>query len=117
MRKLIIALAVVAASLSFGTGAPATAGCEIVEYQGAPIEVCPVPVPDPTNCYTGWYQGAPIEVCLPTGESLPEGSTFNGEPVVFHVSAEYVAPVAVAPPTVLVPHDPDRWWFVWMGFA
>jgi hypothetical protein len=80
----------------------ATEGCTTVDYQGAPLEMCPPREPDPTNCYTGDYQGAPIEICLPTGEKLPEGSTYNGAPVVYHVSKDYVPPatVEVAAPVV-----------------
>jgi hypothetical protein len=66
-------------------------------YQGAPIEVCPPTIPDPTNCYTGWYQGAPQEVCMPTGW------TFNGQPLVIHVSKDYVAPVTVVEVAVAAP--------------
>ena len=47
-----------------------------------------------TDCYVGTYQGAPIEVCMPTGATLPQGTTMaNGDPVVIHVSKDYVAPV------------------------
>jgi hypothetical protein len=87
------------AALALGHASPVAAddGCEVVDYQGAPATICPPPIPDPTNCYTGWYQGAPIEVCLPTGETLPEGTTMaDGSPVVYHVSADYVPPAAVA---------------------
>ena len=50
------------------------------------------------GCTIGDYQGAPIEICLPTGEQLPEGSTYRGEPVVYHVSKDYVAPVVEVAP-------------------
>ncbi len=99
-RTIITATLTLAAT--FAVVAPATAdeGCTIGDYQGAPIEICPVREPDPTNCYTGDYQGAPIEICLPTGEQLPEGATYRGEPVVYHVSKDYVAPVVESTPVV-----------------
>jgi len=102
---MFVAALVVVATPS---NASAADGCETVDYQGAPVDVCPVPIPDPTNCYTGQYQGAPVEVCMPTGATLPEGSTIDGEPVVIHVAAEYVPPsdppaTTVAPAPAPVP--------------
>lgn len=91
MRYAITAIAV-AIIVAPATANAQEAGCYTGEYLGLPIEVCPVPEPDPTNCYDGWYQGAPIEICLPTGEQLPEGTTYNGQPVEYHVSKDYVAP-------------------------
>ena len=93
IRTLIITTTTLASVIAFASPAAADEGCTIGDYQGAPIEMCPVREPDPTNCYTGDYQGAPIEICLPTGEQLPEGTTYHGEPVVYHVSKDYVAPV------------------------
>ena len=100
----ITASITIAASVLVSSPASATDECYTGTYQGAPIEVCPPPIPDPTNCYTGWYQGAPQEVCMPTGW-VPEADwTFNGQPLVIHVSKDYVAPVAdeVAPVEVAV---------------
>ena len=94
MYKTLTATIIFAAA-SIAAGAPASAEteCYTGTYQGAPIEVCPPPIPDPTNCYTGWYQGAPQEVCMPTGWVPGADWTFNGEPLVIHVSKDYVAPV------------------------
>jgi len=91
----IITGTIIAASVLVASPASATTECYTGIYLGLPIEVCPPPIPDPTNCYTGWYQGAPQEVCMPTGW-VPEADwTFNGLPLVIHVSKDYVAPVAV----------------------
>lgn len=96
--RTLTTAAIIAGALAVAAPAAADEGCTVGDYQGAPVEMCPVQEPDPTNCYTGDYQGAPIEICLPTGEQLPEGSTYNGEPVVYHVSKDYVAPVVDAAP-------------------
>jgi hypothetical protein len=98
----IAALAVPAAAQADDT----TAECRTVDYQGAPLEMCPAQEPDPTNCYTGDYQGAPIEICMPTGwVPDPSWTTHQGEPIVMHVSKDYVAPVTTvdAPAPVAVP--------------
>ena len=95
MIKTLTATAIVAAAVLVGSPAAATDECYTGQYQGAPIEVCPPPIPDPTNCYTGWYQGAPQEVCMPTGWVPGADWTFNGQPLVIHVSKDYVAPVVV----------------------
>lgn len=111
MYKTLTA-ALIAATAGIIVGAPASAEteCYTGTYLGLPIEVCPPPIPDPTNCYTGTYQGAPQEVCMPTGW-VPEADwTIDGEPLVIHVSKDYVAPeatpaispAAVAPMTVEV---------------
>ena len=97
MKNLIIVGAIVLTALTFTSTASASDGCYTGDYQGAPIEICPEQEPDPTNCYTGEYQGAPIEVCMPTGSTLPEGSTFNGQPVVIQNSVNYVPPVVESP--------------------
>ena len=95
MIKTLTTAAIIAASALVASPAAATDECYTGEYQGAPIEVCPPPIPDPTNCYTGWYQGLPQEVCMPTGW-VPEADwTINGEPLVVHVSKDYIAPVVV----------------------
>jgi hypothetical protein len=78
-------------------------GCVTVDYQGAPADLCPEPVPDPTNCYTGDYQGAPIEVCMPTGQTLPEGTTIGGEPVVIHNATGYTPPAVEQSPQISAP--------------
>ena len=85
------------------TTATADQGCTTGTYQGAPVDICPAPIPDPTNCYTGWYQGAPIEVCMPTGATLPEGSTMNGLPVVIHHSTTIIEVAAVVETPVDAP--------------
>lgn len=111
MKKIAVSIIMVAGGLA----APVTAaaqevdvnGCYVGDYQGVPIDVCPPPVPDPTNCYTGWYQGAPEEVCMPTGWEPDPTWTYNGEPIVMHVSKDYVPPtpepVEVAPVTTAAP--------------
>jgi hypothetical protein len=105
MKTIITAAALAAAVLV----APATvnaqeAGCYIGDYQGAPVEICPEPIPDPTNCYTGDYQGAPIEICMPTGWQPDPSWTYQGKPIVMHVSKDYVAPVTETPaPVVTAP--------------
>ena len=104
MNKLLIAPLTLIATCAIATGTAAadeSNGCVTVDYQGTPLESCPVRQLDPTNCYTGWYQGLPIEICMPTGDTLPEGSTFNGEPVVIHESITYVAPTATVPADVV----------------
>jgi len=108
-KTLTAALIAATATITYSTGASAEAECYTGWYQGAPIEVCPPPIPDPTNCYTGWYQGAPQEVCMPTGWVPDADWTFNGEPLVIHVSKDYVAPLvveAVAPAITTVEHAP-----------
>ena len=103
MIKTLTTTAIIAASALVASPAAATGECYTGEYQGAPIEVCPPPIPDPTNCYTGRYQGAPQEVCMPTGWVPDADWTFNGEPLVIHVSKDYVAPVVVVPAEVVAP--------------
>jgi hypothetical protein len=107
IRTLTTAALLAASVLASADAATADDACSTVDYQGAPLEICPEREPDPTNCYTGWYQGAPIEICLPTGEKLPEGSTYNGAPVVYHVSKDYTPPAQsvaaahpIAPPPI-----------------
>jgi len=104
MIKTLTTTAIIAASALVASPAAATGECYTGEYQGAPIEVCPPPIPDPTNCYTGRYQGAPQEVCMPTGWVPDADWTIDGEPLVIHVSKDYVIPdavdVIVAQPTV-----------------
>ena len=95
MYKTLTITAIIAAAALVASPAAATDECYTGEYQGAPASQCPPPIPDPTNCYTGWYQGAPEEACMPTGWVPPTDWTFNGEPLVIHVSKDYVAPVAV----------------------
>jgi hypothetical protein len=93
MKKIIVIIAVLIASLAMYFVASAEEGCTTGDYQGAPVDICPVPIPDPTNCYTGDFQGAPIEVCMPTGWVPDPTWTYNDEPIVMHVSKDYVAPV------------------------
>ena len=102
MYKTLTAAIIIVASTTVAGQASAQTECYTGWYQGAPIDVCPPPIPDPTNCYTGWYQGAPQEVCMPTGWVPPTDWTFNGEPLVIHVSKDYVAPVADAPPNDVI---------------
>jgi len=97
MKTIITIAALAAAVLVAPTTTNAQEGCTTVDYQGAPLEMCPPVEPDPTNCYTGDYQGAPIEVCMPTGWVPDPTWTYQGEPIVMHVSKDYVAPVAEAP--------------------
>ena len=108
-KTLTAALIAATATITYSTGASAETECYTGTYQGAPIEVCPPPIPDPTNCYTGWYQGAPQEVCMPTGW-VPEADwTIDGEPLVIHVSKDYVSSLvveAVAPAIATVEHAP-----------
>lgn len=106
---LIISTATLSGALLVSANtATADEGCTTVDYQGAPLEMCPPVEPDQTNCYTGDYQGAPIEICLPTDERLPAGTTYNGAPVVYHVSKDYVppAPSASAPAQLPAPRPP-----------
>jgi hypothetical protein len=112
MNKIIVAttiaiLAAVPAVAHAQDPDPAT-GCYTGDYQGAPIDVCPTPEPDPTNCYTGDYQGAPIEICMPTGWTPDPSWTYQGAPIVMHVSKDYVPPVVepAAPPAATVPAAP-----------
>ena len=95
MYKTLTAGVIIVAAALVASPAAATDECYTGTYQGAPIEVCPPPIPDPTNCYTGWYQGLPQEVCMPTGWVVLPSDTINGEPLVIHVSKDYVAPVVV----------------------
>lgn len=104
----IITITALAGSL---IGIPAAAladepsdGCYMGDYQGVPLEMCPVQEPDPTNCYTGDYQGAPIEICMPTGVTLPPGTIdrATGLPTVIHNSKDYVPPTTV-PAVVAAP--------------
>jgi len=114
--KTIITAALAAALLV----APATTNaqenaCEVVDYQGAPLEMCPPQEPDPTNCYTGDYQGAPIEVCMPTDWEPDPSWTYQGKPIVMHVSKDYVAPPpapapVAQPPAPVVQEQPDYSW-------
>lgn len=107
MNKTTITLAVALAAtlIPTGTHADTAGGCEVVDYQGAPLEMCPPVEPDPTNCYTGWYQGAPIEICMAPGVTLPEGTTYHdgtpwaGQPVVIHDRTGHVRPEATPPTT------------------
>lgn len=82
--KTIIIAALAAALLvaPATTNAQETEGCTTVDYQGAPLEMCPPQEPDPTNCYMGDYQGAPIEICMPTGWEPDPSWTYQGEPIV-----------------------------------
>lgn len=98
-RSLIIAAALIAAVTS-GAATAATEECTVVDYQGAPIEMCPPQEPDPTNCYTGDYQGVPIEICMPTGWVPDPTWTYQGKPIVMHVSKDYVASVVTAAPVI-----------------
>lgn len=98
-----VTITALAAAASIVAPAAAIAGdvpvvdCETVDYQGAPLEMCPEQAPDPTNCYTGDYQGAPIEVCMPTGWAPDPTWTYQGQPIVMHVSKDYVPLVTTAP--------------------
>ena len=98
MFKTLTATAIIVAASTVAGQASAQTDCYTVDYQGAPLEVCPPPIPDPTNCYTSDYQGAPIEVCMPTGW-VP---TAFDEPPVIHNSKDYVAPVVEV---VVAPND------------
>jgi len=99
ITRTLTAITLSAAALAFNTAAHAEDDCYVVDYQGAPLTICPPPEPAETTCRTGWYQGAPIEVC---GENLPEGTTYAantpwaGEVVVSH-------PATDAPPVEVVP--------------
>ena len=122
----ITALAIISAAGI--TNAEDTPECYTADYQGAPIDVCPEPVPDPTNCYTSWYQGATEEVCMPTGVTLPEGTTYHdgtpwaGQPILIHNAAGYVPPtepvaaIPAAVPTTPTPTTPTRTalWPAWL---
>jgi len=103
--KTIITAALAAALLvaPATTNAQETEGCETVDYQGAPLEMCPPQEPDPTNCYTGDYQGAPIEVCMPTDWEPDPSWTYQGKPIVMHVSKDYVAPPPAPAPVAQPP--------------
>ena len=102
MYKTLTAGVIIVAAALVASPAAATDECYTGTYQGAPIEVCPPPIPDPTNCYTGWYQGLPQEVCMPTGWVVLPSDMINGEPLVIHVSKDYVAPVVEV---VVAPND------------
>jgi hypothetical protein len=103
MKKALLIIAAATALVVMFGGDPASAQeaeCYMGDYQGAPIEVCPQPEPDLTNCYWGDYQGVPIEVCMPTGWVPDPSWTYQGQPIVMHVSEDYVEAEFLKPPTV-----------------
>jgi hypothetical protein len=108
-RSLVVATLGLAA-LAFSGSAHADEGCDVVDFQGAPIEVCPPPDPGPV-CWLGWFLGATIVVC---GDELPEGATYHkntpwaGQPIVaLPTAAADVAPVAVVEAASEHPADLD----------
>jgi hypothetical protein len=90
MKTLIAAITLLAAAIAVPSVGNAEE-CTTVDYQGAPLELCPPVEPDPTNCYLGDYQGAPIEVCMPTGWTPDPSWTFQGAPIVMYDSTVQTA--------------------------
>jgi hypothetical protein len=97
-RSLVVATLGLAALTFSGPAHADEESCEVVDFQGAPIEVCPPPEPGPA-CWNGWFLGATIVVC---GDELPEGATYGfstpweGQPIVaLPTAAADVTPVAV----------------------
>lgn len=98
MKKIAVSIILAAGVVAVPVTASAqTEGCTTVDYQGAPLEMCPPQEPDPTNCYWGDYQGAPIEICMPTGWVPDPTWTFKGEPIVMHDSTEPVVATGLPP--------------------